>query len=91
MKTPAYERKYTYECTDCHELRCTEHEFCDECGEPLCNECAHVPMGGEELFCESCFLTYGDVRREVAIQHHELVSSFMLLHDATMQRLSEAA
>jgi hypothetical protein len=78
-------REEKSDCTDCYECRCTEMDYCHECSEPLCEECAHViddmPM------CTECCQTYVTER----LQRIAFRRSMMQMHDATVAMLEEVA
>lgn len=86
-KYNANELKYEYECTDCFELRCFEHDHCEECGEPLCEDCARVI--DDRPLCTECCQVYL-AERLVKARREKLIAGFRKLHDETMHMLEVA-
>jgi hypothetical protein len=80
-----YERTELSDCTDCFETRCTEEDYCHECGEPLCEECSRVI---EDMpLCTECCQTYVAERLQLAREKKARVDRVMKLHDETMAAL----
>lgn len=83
--TTPWVREEKSDCTDCLECRCTEEDYCHECGEPLCVECAciydDIPM------CSECSLVHVVERRKRVAYRYMIEQR----HDALRQMVEEVA